>query len=203
MSHPLACRCGAVRGEVETDGKAKHVVCYCLDCQAYARLLGQAPDILDERGGSAAVLAVPKNLRFTQGAERLACLRMTGKGPLRWHASCCDTPIGSTALSHKVAFVSLQAACLRSAEKSMADSFGPVSMWNFTSGARGDPKPAQTSLIRLFGHVVGRSLAARFDGSYRRTPFFDLATGKPVAEPRRLSPAERARLDTDQPAPAG
>lgn len=195
MSHPLACRCGAVRGAVETDGRALHVICHCLDCQAYARLMGK-PDLLDARGGSEAVLAVPKNLTFTQGLERLACVRMTDRGPLRWYASCCDTPIGNTALTPKVAFVGVQAACLRTSGPPLAESFGPIRMWNHTSGAWGEPKPAQTPGARLMGHIVRRTLGARLDGSYRRTPFFDPATGKPIAEPRLLSAADRAALDS-------
>jgi hypothetical protein len=199
MPHPMACRCGAVRGVVETDGRALHIICYCLDCQAYARFLQRSPDLLDARGGSEAVLAVPKNLTFIQGLDRLACVRMTNKGPLRWYAACCDTPIGNTALTPKVAFVGLQAACLETSGKPLAESFGPIRMWNHTAGARGEPKPVQTPIARLIGHIVRRTLGARLDGSYRRTPFFDLATGKPIAEPRVLSRFDRVGLDTDPP----
>ena len=41
---------------------------------------------------------MPKFMTMTQGADRLTFLRMTEKGPLRWYASCCNTPIGNTAL---------------------------------------------------------------------------------------------------------
>jgi hypothetical protein len=170
-----------------------HVVCYCEDCQAYAHFLGRAHDVLDARGGSEIVQMAPSALTLTQGAERLACIQMTGRGPLRWYAACCNTPIGNTAVSPKTPFVGLVSACLKPDERPLSDSFGPVSMWVFTGGAKGEPKPAPTPLIKLILSVVRISLGARLRGD-TRTPFFDARTGKPVAEPRRLGADERARL---------
>jgi hypothetical protein len=45
--------------------------------------------------------------------------------------------------------------------------------------------------------VAARSLKARLDGGYRRNPFFDAATGKPVAEPQILPADERARFTAE------
>lgn len=190
MAHDLACRCGAVRGAVERDPRANHMVCYCADCQDYAYVLGR-PDVLDERGGSEVVQTLPSFVTITQGADRLACLRMTDKGPLRWYASCCNTPIGNTALTHKIAFVGLLAACL--AARPVEETFGPVSMWGFTAGAKGEPKPPETSIAKVIARIAPRTIRARLDGSYRKTPFFDVKTGRLVAEPRIVAPEERAR----------
>ena len=194
MAHDLACRCGAVRGTVERDPRANHLVCYCADCQDYARVLGR-PDVLDERGGSEVVQTLPSFVTITEGADRLACLRMTEKGPLRWYAACCNTPIGNTALTPKIPFVGLLAACLTG--KPVAETFGPVTMWGFTAGAKGEPKPAGTSFLRIMARILPRTLKARFDGSYRRTPFFDVETGRPAAAPRVVSPDERARAQAN------
>ncbi len=190
MAHDLACRCGTVRGTVEADSRANHMVCYCADCQDYARVLGR-PDVLDERGGSEIVQTLPGFVTLTHGAERLACLRMTAKGPLRWYAACCDTPIGNTALTHRIAFVGLLAACLTG--KPVSETFGPITGWAFVAGAKGEPKPPETSIGKVLARIVPRTLKARLDGSYRKTPFFDVKTGKPVAEPRLVSAEERAR----------
>jgi hypothetical protein len=191
VPHDLACRCGAVRGFVERDARANHMVCYCADCQDYAHILAR-PDILDERGGTEVVQTMPKFVTVTQGADRLACLRMTEKGPLRWCASCCNTPIGNTALTHRIAFVGLVAACLTG--RPVEETFGPVAMWGCTAGAKGAPKPPETSMRKIMARIVPRTIVARLDGSYRKTPFFDVETGRAVAEPRLVGPEERVRL---------
>jgi hypothetical protein len=36
----------------------------------------------------------------------------------------------------------------------------------------------------------------RLNGDYRKTPFFDMATGRPVVQPRILSDTEHAQLMT-------
>jgi hypothetical protein len=166
------------------------MVCYCADCQDYAQVLGR-PDTLDARGGAEVVQTLPSFVTITQGADRLACLRMTPKGPLRWYAACCNTPIGNTALTHRVAFVGLVAACL--AGRPVEETFGPVAMWGCVAGAAGEPKPPETPMRKIIARIVPRTLKARFDGSYRKTPFFDVKTGRPVAEPRLVTPEERAR----------
>ncbi len=76
-------------------------------------------------------------------------------------------------------------------------ALGPVRMHAFKRLAVGDATalgdaPA-SSLPLLFG-LVRRMLAARLGSAYKRTPFFDAATGKPAAEPHRLTDEERSRL---------
>lgn len=50
---PLRCRCRHVRGVASevTPASGFRFVCYCKDCQTFARFLGQA-DILDAAGGT-------------------------------------------------------------------------------------------------------------------------------------------------------
>lgn len=194
MLHPLACRCGTLQGTVNTTAPHERIVCYCLDCQAYAHFLGRPADDLDDRGGTNALLTVPSAIRLVQGADRLASMRMTGRGPMRWYASCCNTPIANTGLSHKAAFASLLAPSLGGAGPTLDAAFGPAELFGFVKNARGLPKPRQTPFLGVLLRVLVRSLKARMDGSYRQTPFFDVAANKPLAEPRLLSADERARL---------
>lgn len=194
MLHPLACRCGTLRGAVDTRAPHERIVCYCADCQAYAHVLGRPGEDLDARGGTNALLTVPSAITIAQGADRLASLRMSGRGPLRWYAACCNTPIANTGLSHKAAFASLMAPCLGGAGPALDAAFGPARLFGFVKNAKGHPKPPQTPFVGVLLRVVVRSLKARLDGSYRRTPFFDVATDKPVAEPKILTPDERARF---------
>lgn len=194
MLHPLSCRCGALRGTVDTTAPHERIVCYCADCQAYAHFLGRPGEDLDERGGTNALLTVPSAITLTQGSEQLASVRMTGRGPLRWYAACCNTPVANTGLSHKAAYASLMGPCLGGASPALDAAFGPVRLFGFVKNAKGQPKPPATPFIGVLLRVVARSLKARLDGSYRRTPFFDVEAGRPVAEPRMLTSAERARF---------
>ena len=72
MSHPLQCSCGTVKGSVAHPEKAVRAVCYCDDCQAFARFLGKADQILDPMGGTDVIAITPENLTFTAGKAMLA-----------------------------------------------------------------------------------------------------------------------------------
>ena len=194
MLHPLACRCGSLRGAVDTSAPHERLVCYCADCQAYAHALGRPGEDLDERGGTHALLTVPSAITVTQGAEQLASLRMTGRGPIRWYAACCRTPIANTGLSNKAAFAALMAPSLGASPAEVESVFGPVRLYGFVKNAKGQPKPPGTPFIGVLLRVVARSLKARLDGSYRQNPFFNGGTDTPVSEPKILAPDERARF---------
>lgn len=194
MSHPLQCRCGTVKGTLTDTRKANRALCYCRDCQAFAHFLGKADEILDERGGSDIIQVLPKKVTFSQGADKLACMRLTEKGLLRWYASCCRTPIGNTLATPKLAFVGLVHTCLEGGGPSLNDAFGPVRVVVYTKRARGEPKPPERGKGAMLAWFFGTVLPARFNGDYRTTPFFDVAKGTPVATPRVLSAEEHARL---------
>lgn len=194
MSHPLQCRCGAVKGTLADTRKVNRVICYCRDCQAFAHFLGGADEILDERGGSDIVQVLPKKVTFSQGADKLACMRLTEKGTLRWYASCCRTPIGNTVATPKFPFIGLVHNCLEGAGPSLDEAFGPVRMWVHTKSARGEPKPEQRGMGGTIAWFLGTVLRARFNGDYRVTPFFHIPTGAPVVTPRVLSAQERAQV---------
>jgi hypothetical protein len=42
-------------------------VCYCADCQAFARFLKRENEILDERGGTSIIQTIPANVTFAEG----------------------------------------------------------------------------------------------------------------------------------------
>jgi hypothetical protein len=194
MSHPLQCRCGAIKGFVENPRGANRAVCYCKDCQAFAYFLGRADEVLDERGGTDVIQILPKNLKFTQGSEALTCIRLTEKGMLRWYAGCCNTPIGNTLATPKLAFIGLVHTCLENRDPPLGDSFGPVRAWLNTGSARGDPKPKVAGQGTIIWWFITTVLKARLNGDYRHTPLFRADTGRPVATPRVLSSGEHANV---------
>jgi hypothetical protein len=168
-----------------------HAVCYCGDCQAFAQALGQADRVLDARGGSEIIQTLPKNLTLTQGLDALACLRLTPKGLFRWYAGCCRTPIGNTLPTRNLSFVGLLHSCLQSSDVSLDEAFGPVTTWVNTRSAKGEPKPPQVGANKMLGWFFRTALTARFNGDYKRTPFFHPETGAPVVTPVVLPPSGR------------
>lgn len=193
-AHPLRCRCGALQGTLANARHVNHAVCYCSDCQAFAHYLGNPSQILDVRGGSDIVQTQPKNLIFTQGSEQLACIRLTPGGLLRWYSRCCRTPVGNTLATPKLSFIGLLHCCLGEDAASVQKSFGPVTAWVHTHGARGEPKPENRGLGRSVWWFLRSAIKARVNGDYRRTPLFRLDTGAPVATPYVLSVEEHARV---------
>jgi hypothetical protein len=190
MQHPLRCRCGIIKGWVSDTQSANRVVCYCRDCQAFARFLGQESETLDAQGGSDIVQTLPKYVTFTQGTDALACMRLTDKGMVRWYAGCCKTPIGNTLENHKISFIGLLHNCLETPEHSLENSFGAVRTYANPQGAIGDPKPKASAMRATIWWFVKTIAKARISGDYKLTPFFRDA--RPIATPRVLSSAERA-----------
>ena len=196
-THPLQCACGSLKGEVTYGPGVNRGVCYCDDCQAFATYLDRSTDVLDDRGGTDIVQMSPDRVRFTQGVEHLACLRLSEGGLMRWYARCCNTPIGNTASDYKMWFVGLIHGCLEGeGAPSLETSFGPQRMRVHTQFARGEPKPTTQGLVPTILKFIARTVRARLTGAYRNTPFFD-ATGKPVADPHILSETERTAVMAD------
>lgn len=193
MPHPISCSCGKLKGRLEQTQNVNRGLCYCADCQAFARFLKRDTEILDESGGTDIVQTVPKNLSFTEGLEHLACMRLSPKGLLRWYAACCNTPIGNTPPNFKLSFVGVIHNCLAADPISLDQAFGPKRMQLNTESALGQPKPKSFGLLHAIPRIAGMLIKARLDGSYKRTPFFT-DSGEPIVPARVLSLQEREAL---------
>ena len=80
-------------------------VCYCTNCQAFARFL-ERPDVLDDAGGTDIVHMPAACVTLTAGADAVRCISFSAK-VLRWYADCCRTPIANTAASPRFPVVGL------------------------------------------------------------------------------------------------
>jgi hypothetical protein len=190
-TYQLSCRCGQLRGVLSARKPSNRCVCYCSDCQAFARHLG-ASGVLDAQGATDIIQLPQANLHFSQGLDKLACLRLTETGMLRWYAACCRTPIANTPASPRFSFVGLIHSGLRAGDQSLDAAFGPVSMRTSVESALGPEAPAATGLLRGAMKVLAMVVKARLSGAWQRSPFFDAQTGVPVAAPRVLSANELA-----------
>jgi hypothetical protein len=192
----VRCRCDALSGRLAgaLDRGTRRLVCYCRDCQAFARFLGGAEDLLDAHGGTDILQLSPARLRIEAGAERLACVRLSPRGLMRWYAACCATPLGNTLATRQLSFVGLVTVVLDGAARARLPT---TRRGVFARDALGDGKPpgaADGAPLSMAVPITAELLARRLRGDHRRSPFFD-EDGRPVVMPRILNPAARAALD--------
>ena len=95
-SLPLRCRCGSIEGYVAAPRVGARAICYCRDCQTFARFLGNPNEVLNGQGGTDIIATLPGHVHFTRGVDQLRCISLSHKGLLRWYAGCCRTPVGNT-----------------------------------------------------------------------------------------------------------
>lgn len=186
---PLVCRCGTVCGVLQgvAPSTGTHIVCFCRDCRAYARHLGDDA-ILDAAGGTELFQTSAGRLRVETGVDRVACLRMTGRGPVRWYATCCGSALANTPPMAAIPFAGVIAARLGGDRQAL----GPVIAQVFAEAAEpaGSKPPRKFGLATVALRFVRITAAGRLAGDHRRHPFFP--GGQPLAPPVLLT-AEESR----------
>jgi Family of unknown function (DUF6151) len=165
--------------------------CYCKDCQAYARYL-KRPDMVDRCGGTDVVPMSPAGVRITDGLQYVTCMSLSDKGRLRWHTACCQTPLGNTPRSAKIAYVGIVMTCVDAAPNRIEATLGPrdrivLNTASATRKVKPTPLPFLLGGLNILRHIV----VARF-GAPQPSPFFD-AKG-PLRTPNVLTAAHRDAL---------
>ncbi len=197
MDLELSCRCGQFRAVLKAPSSrtGERLRCYCRDCQTYAHYLDAADITLDAHGGTGMWQTTVGGLQVLQGLDHLACLRLSPKGPLRWYAGCCKTPLANTMGNGRLPFVTLPSAAWT--KDFPADTvLGPETCALYGGHARGDRsqlKAFDKPPIGLLLRVARRLLMARLRGENRHSPFFDPASAQPRIKPFLLSREERAQ----------
>lgn len=177
-------------------GSGCRVVCYCPDCQAFARFLAR-PGITDEWGGTDIFQMAPSRVRITAGAQALSCVRLSAKGMYRWYCGDCKTPVGNNN-GPRVPFVGLIHTFMdhRADGRARDDVLGKPIGYTRTRFAVGTlPAPIRdSSSLRLIGRSVKLLGKWWLTGAGSPSPFFDDQTHAPRTEPRILRPEERKAL---------
>jgi hypothetical protein len=179
-SAELRCRCGEVRAVLKNPApqSINRVICYCDDCQAYAHQLGRA-DLLDIHGGTDIVQVAPAALTFVKGDDRIAALRLSPKGLYRWHARCCNTPVGNM-VSPSIPFVGLVAQSFTGDRQNPDQLFGRPVGGILGKYAVGEvPKQVRGVSFGLIVRTLRLILSWRLGGKAWPHPFFDQATRQP------------------------
>jgi hypothetical protein len=191
----LRCRCGRVCGVANdvAPNSGFRFVCYCQDCQAFARFL-QRPDVLDAAGGTDIFHMPAGRVKLIAGTDAVRCLHFTGR-VFRWYTDCCRTPIANTA-GPRFPVVGLIHSFMRhdADGRSRDEVLGAPLCRIFERSALAPlplnaPPPRSLSLV---ARRVPTLLGWWLRGLGRPNPFFD--DDAPLSVPRVLTPSERAAL---------
>ncbi|PCC75393.1 hypothetical protein SAMN02745121_03880 [Nannocystis exedens] len=193
----LRCRCGAVRGVLSEASPRSgiHAVCYCRDCQAFARWLG-GEGLLDAAGGSEIFQTAPAQITLQTGQEQLRCVRLSAEGLHRWYVDCCRTPVANTMGDPRVPFAGLLVPFIAADAPARERALGPVKARLFGRDATGPTPPgtpekmAVTAIPRVLW-LLGRGFVRR---GAQPSPFFAPGAKLPRVTPQVLTAEERAAL---------
>jgi Family of unknown function (DUF6151) len=184
----LRCQCGHVRGVARevSPTSGLRFVCYCTDCQAFARIL-ERQDVLDAAGGMDIFQMAPGHVTLTVGVDALRCISFSNK-VLRWYADCCKTPIANTAADPRFPVVALIHTFIDSDAVgcSHEDAFGPPLCRIYERSATGPlpPDAPPPPSLGIFARRAAKMLAWWWRGLDRPNPFFDKHTNAPLSAPR-------------------
>ncbi|MFO0617394.1 MAG: DUF6151 family protein [Polyangiaceae bacterium] len=190
----LECKCGLVKGTARnvSPSTVNRVVCLCADCQTFLHHLDRA-DLLDANGGSDIVQLAPDSVAFHAGTDNIAAVRLGPKGPYRWYATCCKTPLGNT-VKPSLPFVGIVHEAFRDARDPARrdEVFGPPRAKIHGRDAIGEAPPGSKRtnapfLLRTIGKILGWKIRGRAWPH----PFFDRSTGEPRFPVRVLTREER------------
>ncbi len=182
----LKCSCGAVTGtaNAEKPSSGSRIICCCSDCQAFAAYLGREKDILDEFGGTEIYQCTPSQIFIEQGHDNLQSMRLTKKGLLRWHTSCCNTPVGNT-VKAGLPFVGLIHSFIDAYPTERDNILGPVKMAIQIQDAIGTPTyehQAEKFPFGLTAGLVKNILVWKIQGKHKPNAFFS-KDGRPIVKP--------------------
>lgn len=201
---PLRCQCGHVRGVAGgvASSMGFRFICYCKDCQAFARFLDR-PDVLDAAGGTDIFQMPAGRMKLTAGTDAIRCLHFSDQ-VFRWYTDCCRTPIGNTAGPRFPVVALIHSFIGHDADCPSRDEVLGVPLCRIFEGSAVGPLPPNAPprrSLRLSFLRTSRILGWWMCGLGRPNPFFDDHTGAPLSAPRVFTPSERATLQIASPTP--
>ena len=195
---PLGCRCGHMRGVASdvSPSNGFRFVCYCKDCQDFARSLKRT-DVLDPAGGTDIFQMAGGRMKFISGIDAVRCIRLSQK-VLRWYSHCCRTPIANTAANPRFPVVGLIHSFIayETNDRSLDEVLGPPLCRIYERSAVGPlpPNAPDPPSLGVLARRASRILGWWVRGLGRPTPFFDGRTKSPRAAPHVLTRSERGAV---------
>jgi Family of unknown function (DUF6151) len=197
---PLRCRCGHVRGVANNvaPNSGFRFVCYCRDCQAFARFLERA-DVLDSAGGTDIFHIPAGHVKLTAGTGAVRCLNFSSR-VFRWYTDCCRTPIANTAGPRFPVIGVIHSFMGLAADGLILDEVLGAPLCGIFEASAVGPLPPNAPPPRSLGLVALRVptlLGWWLRGLGRPNPFFADRTNAPLSVPRVFTAGERATLGND------
>jgi hypothetical protein len=195
---PLRCRCGRVRGVARevSPSAGFRLVCYCKDCQAFARFLERL-DVLDAAGGTDIFQMAPGRVTLVSGADVLRCLTFSGT-VLRWYTDCCRTPVANSASSARFPIAGLIHSFMDqdTGGRTRDGVLGPprCRIHERSATAPLPPNAPPPASVAVFARRGSMMLSWWMHGLGGPNPFFDARTNAPLSVPQPLTAGERAVL---------
>ncbi len=187
----FSCQCGTVAGQIDnvTPKSSNHLTCHCKYCGGFAVHLGQADRLVDDSGATDLLQVAPWSIRFTSGQDRVKALQFSEKGPLRWYASCCNTPLGGTLSRRFPPF------CVLVMENLTFPNGGPGpvifnAFCDQIAEKERCSKSGKLAALRLLARLASQAVKGGVSGNWRDNPFLDLAGGRAMADVKTLSPEQ-------------
>jgi hypothetical protein len=171
-------------------------VCYCTDCQAFACFL-ERPDVLDAAGGTDIFHMPAGRVKLHAGTEAVRCLQFSRR-VFRWYTDCCRTPIANSAGARFPVVGLIHSFMSDHAERRGRDAMLGAPLCRIFGHSAVGPLPpdaAPPPSFLLYARRAPKLLGWWLRGLGRPNPFFDARTNVPIAEPRVLTPGERALLN--------
>jgi hypothetical protein len=172
-----------------------HFVCYCRDCQAFARFLERL-DVLDAAGGTDIFQMPTGRVKLTAGTDAVRCLNFSSK-IFRWYTDCCRTPIGNTAGPGFPVVGLIHSFMSHDADGPSRDEVIGAPLCRIYQHSAVGPLPPNAPVPLSLGLIAlraSRLLGWWLRGLGRPTPFFEDHTNAPLSVPRVLTASERATL---------
>ena len=121
----IQCDCGKFKARLNNIKKATtgRLVCYCNDCQNYARKLCRH-DLLGPYGGTEAVVVYPSDYEIIEGKDLLVCNLLSPSGASRFSTTCCNTPVANT--KQKFPWVSILTKSFENANEGSTEELGNI-----------------------------------------------------------------------------
>ncbi|WP_085899406.1 DUF6151 family protein [Kiloniella majae] len=187
----LECSCGKVKGVARniSPTTGRRVICYCGDCQNFAKKIGRADDVLNTHGGTDIFQITPSQVEITQGQDQLRYLKLSEKGIYRWYTNCCQTPAGNM-VGPKLPFIGIVhnfMACGDDCEKVLGPvrysvmEQGAIKPQDTTKSMPSAEKSAGKFPIGLMIKIFARLFIDKIQGKNRPNAFFK-SDGTPVSE---------------------
>lgn len=150
--------------------------------------------MLDDHAGTNVYQTDSCQFEITKGQDKLACVTVTGGPLLRWYCKTCKTPIANTLSSTRFPFLSL---ILSGFDRGKTDALlgRDAEHVAVDSGAGNLGKVKTAGMAGMIFKVLVGGVKARLNPDLKISPLFDSETGKAVAIPIKLEPAERLEID--------